>query len=209
MQVVTRLLGPMLKTIAFTTFCALSPWSIDWRVYPARSDRPRSPVRLPLPKSASEPDHAVARGDQLPGGAAGLSLAKERKFWGRRFWAPGYLAVSQAPLPTRWSAATLTDGKASRPTAVDFQSTTAEPLGFQPRGSVIATGATIYLRVYGNSSCAGLGRPVPIAPTKFLLTTAVYRHVRNPMYIGVALVILGEAVMFCSPHVLSMPLRCC
>lgn len=66
---------------------------------------------------------------------------------------------------------------------------------------MIAMGATIYLRVYGNSSCAGLGRPVPIAPTKFLLTTAVYRHVRNPMYIGVALVILGEAVMFCSPHV--------
>lgn len=42
----------------------------------------------------------------------------------------------------------------------------------------------------------GLGTPAPIAPTKYLVTTALHRHVRNPMYIGVALAILGEAALF-------------
>ena len=42
----------------------------------------------------------------------------------------------------------------------------------------------------------GLGTPAPIAPTKFLVTTALHRYVRNPMYIGVFLVLLGEAGLF-------------
>ena len=46
----------------------------------------------------------------------------------------------------------------------------------------------------------GLGTPAPIAPTRFLVTTALHRRVRNPMYIGVALVILGEAALFRSLH---------
>ena len=42
----------------------------------------------------------------------------------------------------------------------------------------------------------GLGTPAPIAPTKFLVVSGLHRYVRNPMYIGVALVILGEAALF-------------
>jgi protein-S-isoprenylcysteine O-methyltransferase Ste14 len=66
---------------------------------------------------------------------------------------------------------------------------------------VIALGAAIYFRCAWEFAIRGLGTPAPIAPTKFLVKTALHRHVRNPMYIGVALVIFGEAVLFRSRYV--------
>ena len=62
-------------------------------------------------------------------------------------------------------------------------------------------GAAIYFRCAWEFAARGLGTPAPIAPTKFLVTTALHRYVRNPMYIGVALAILGEAALFRSIHV--------
>jgi protein-S-isoprenylcysteine O-methyltransferase Ste14 len=68
-------------------------------------------------------------------------------------------------------------------------------------GAVVAVlGAAIYLRCAWEFAVNGLGTPAPIAPTKFLVTTALHRYVRNPMYIGVALVILGQSVIFRSLH---------
>jgi len=46
----------------------------------------------------------------------------------------------------------------------------------------------------------GLGTPAPIAPTKYLVVSGLHRYIRNPMYIGVALAILGEAALFCAPN---------
>ncbi len=42
----------------------------------------------------------------------------------------------------------------------------------------------------------GLGTPAPIAPTQLLVTTAPHRYVGNPMHLGVAMAILGQAVIF-------------
>ena len=42
----------------------------------------------------------------------------------------------------------------------------------------------------------GLGTPAPIAPTQHLVVTGLYRHVRNPMYVSVAAVILGQGALF-------------
>jgi protein-S-isoprenylcysteine O-methyltransferase Ste14 len=42
----------------------------------------------------------------------------------------------------------------------------------------------------------GLGTPAPIAPTKNLVVTGLYRYVRNPIYIAVVAVILGQAILF-------------
>lgn len=67
--------------------------------------------------------------------------------------------------------------------------------------SVIIIGAAIYFRCAWEFAARGLGTPAPIAPTKFLVTTALHRYVRNPMYIGVALFILGQAMVFRSLHV--------
>src|SRR5579864_9729796 len=66
---------------------------------------------------------------------------------------------------------------------------------------VISLGAAIYFRCTWEFAVRGLGTPAPIAPTKFLVTTALHRYVRNPMYIGVAIAILGQAVVFRSIHV--------
>ena len=42
----------------------------------------------------------------------------------------------------------------------------------------------------------GLGTPAPVAPTQNLVVTGLYRHVRNPMYVAVVAVILGQAILF-------------
>jgi protein-S-isoprenylcysteine O-methyltransferase Ste14 len=42
----------------------------------------------------------------------------------------------------------------------------------------------------------GLGTPAPIAPTRNLVVTGLYRYVRNPIYIAVVAIILGQAILF-------------
>jgi len=42
----------------------------------------------------------------------------------------------------------------------------------------------------------GLGTPAPIAPTQRLVVTGLYRYVRNPIYLAVLAVILGQAILF-------------
>jgi protein-S-isoprenylcysteine O-methyltransferase Ste14 len=68
---------------------------------------------------------------------------------------------------------------------------------------VIVLGAAIYFRCAWEFAVRGLGTPAPIAPTKFLVTTALHRYVRNPMYIGVFTVLVGEAVTFRSAVLLG------
>jgi len=71
-------------------------------------------------------------------------------------------------------------------------------------GLIILLGASIYFRCAWEFAVRGLGTPAPIAPTKFLVTTALHRYVRNPMYIGVFLVLLGEAGLFRAPLLLCL-----
>lgn len=40
------------------------------------------------------------------------------------------------------------------------------------------------------------GTPAPVAPTQALVVTGVYRFVRNPMYLAVLTIILGQALLF-------------
>ena len=44
--------------------------------------------------------------------------------------------------------------------------------------------------------CKGLGTPAPIAPTQNLVVTGLYRYVRNPIYVAVVAIILGQAMLF-------------
>jgi protein-S-isoprenylcysteine O-methyltransferase Ste14 len=41
----------------------------------------------------------------------------------------------------------------------------------------------------------GLGTPAPVAPTQKLVVTGLYRYVRNPMYMSVLAVILGQGLL--------------
>jgi protein-S-isoprenylcysteine O-methyltransferase Ste14 len=69
--------------------------------------------------------------------------------------------------------------------------------------AVFGLGAAIYFRCAWEFAVRGLGTPAPIAPTKYLVTTALHRYVRNPMYLGVALAIVGQGVAFRSFHLLE------
>lgn len=44
----------------------------------------------------------------------------------------------------------------------------------------------------------GTGTPSPFDSPKQLVVEGLYRYVRNPMYIGISLVIFGEVIMFSS-----------
>lgn len=49
----------------------------------------------------------------------------------------------------------------------------------------------------------GLGTPAPVAPTRHLVVSGLYRHVRNPMYVAVTSVILGQALLFADGRLLA------
>ena len=61
---------------------------------------------------------------------------------------------------------------------------------------VALAGAALGLWCVGLFSLVGKGTPAPIDPPKELVVAGAYRVVRNPMYVGVACVLIGEAVFF-------------
>ena len=61
---------------------------------------------------------------------------------------------------------------------------------------LLLVGAAIYLWCVWDFATAGRGTPAPIDPPKELVVRGLYRTVRNPMYIGVLLVIAGWLALF-------------
>jgi protein-S-isoprenylcysteine O-methyltransferase Ste14 len=67
---------------------------------------------------------------------------------------------------------------------------------------IIAVGVAIYIyTAFWGFALIGGGTPAPIAPTRTLVVKGLHRYVRNPVYIGVALVIAGQAWLFGSAHI--------
>src|SRR4029453_6661799 len=58
---------------------------------------------------------------------------------------------------------------------------------------VVAAGAAVLLEAFARFVIEGIGTPAPVAPTRELVVGGLYRFVRNPMYLAVAAVILGQA----------------
>lgn len=67
----------------------------------------------------------------------------------------------------------------------------------------IAAGAALYLWCAWDFATAGRGTPAPVDPPKVLIARGLYRFTRNPMYVGVLSVLLGEALLFSSPALLG------
>ena len=57
-------------------------------------------------------------------------------------------------------------------------------------------GALVLLSCFWDFAHKGLGTPVPIDPPKKLIVSGLYRYVRNPMYVGVFLAIIGHFLWF-------------
>lgn len=60
---------------------------------------------------------------------------------------------------------------------------------------LVAAGLVPLVESFARFALEGLGTPAPIAPTRHLVVTGFYRHVRNPMYLSVLAVILGQALI--------------
>jgi len=61
---------------------------------------------------------------------------------------------------------------------------------------LMAFGLAGYLWTSLDFAFRGHGTPAPIDPPKILVVRGLYRYVRNPMYISVALVLGGECLLF-------------
>ena len=68
---------------------------------------------------------------------------------------------------------------------------------------LIAAGAGALLHAFARFVLEGTGTPAPVAPTERLVVGGLYRHVRNPMYVAVATVIIGQALLLGRPVLLA------
>jgi protein-S-isoprenylcysteine O-methyltransferase Ste14 len=69
--------------------------------------------------------------------------------------------------------------------------------------ALIALGVPVLLESFYRFAWHGRGTPAPPFPTQTLVVTGFYRFVRNPMYVAVVSMILGQGLLFGSVPVLS------
>jgi protein-S-isoprenylcysteine O-methyltransferase Ste14 len=62
--------------------------------------------------------------------------------------------------------------------------------------AIFLGGFTMMLMCIASFAIKGKGTLSPADPTKVLVTTGLYEYSRNPMYVGVMLVLIGEALFF-------------
>jgi protein-S-isoprenylcysteine O-methyltransferase Ste14 len=69
-------------------------------------------------------------------------------------------------------------------------------------GVVAAVGLVCLIECFARFALEGRGTPAPVAPTEELVVSGLYRHVRNPMYVAVLALIVGQALIFGSSDLL-------
>jgi protein-S-isoprenylcysteine O-methyltransferase Ste14 len=80
-------------------------------------------------------------------------------------------------------------------------------LGF-PAGRIagvilIVIGLGVLVDCFRRFALEGVGTPAPVAPTKYMVGSGPYRYVRNPMYLAVISIILGQALLLGSVSLLA------
>ena len=80
-----------------------------------------------------------------------------------------------------------------------FESCAAGWLAVRIMGGLpIAAGSAVLLDSFARFAMQGLGTPAPVFPTRHLVITGLYRYVRNPMYIAVVAIIMGQGLLLCN-----------
>lgn len=65
-------------------------------------------------------------------------------------------------------------------------------------------GFGLYLACARRFAVDGRGTPLPVAPPERLVVAGIYRHVRNPMYLGVLAAVGGWALFFAGDNTLAL-----
>lgn len=68
---------------------------------------------------------------------------------------------------------------------------------------LVALGVAGLAHCFARFALEGRGTPAPVAPTETLVISGLYRYVRNPMYVAVLSIIVGQAVLFGSVSLLG------
>jgi protein-S-isoprenylcysteine O-methyltransferase Ste14 len=74
---------------------------------------------------------------------------------------------------------------------------------------LIAAGIPVLLDSFARFALRGLGTPAPVFPTRYLVVSGLYRYVRNPMYVAVVGVILGQGLLLGNVAVLGYGILVC
>jgi len=61
----------------------------------------------------------------------------------------------------------------------------------------------VLLDSFARFAIHGLGTPAPFFPTRHLVVSGLFRYVRNPMYVAVSSLIVGQGLLFGSVGVLA------
>lgn len=67
---------------------------------------------------------------------------------------------------------------------------------------LIGAGLVVLLDSFGRFALQGRGTPAPVLPTRSLVVTGFYRYVRNPMYLAVLSLVLGQSLLLGSLRLL-------
>jgi protein-S-isoprenylcysteine O-methyltransferase Ste14 len=64
---------------------------------------------------------------------------------------------------------------------------------------LVIAGVAVLVQSFAGFVRDGRGTPTPAVPTDRLVVSGAYRHVRNPMYVATAAVIVGEGLLLARP----------
>jgi protein-S-isoprenylcysteine O-methyltransferase Ste14 len=67
----------------------------------------------------------------------------------------------------------------------------------------VAAGLAILIESFARFALQGIGTPAPTHPTRHLVIEGAYRYVRNPMYVAVLAIIVGQAALFANVRLLT------
>jgi len=80
---------------------------------------------------------------------------------------------------------------------------TTQPAVMVAVGAILtAAGCGVLLHSFARFALEGLGTPAPQAPTEQLVVSGPYRYVRNPMYLALQAILVGQVLVLDRPVLL-------
>jgi protein-S-isoprenylcysteine O-methyltransferase Ste14 len=71
-----------------------------------------------------------------------------------------------------------------------------------PGVALVVAGVAVLVHAFARYVIEGFGTPAPVAPTERLVIAGPNRYVRNPMYVSVVAIIVGQAMLLAQPVLL-------